>query len=915
MERAMKQLVKHLIALFLRFAFWFRYRVTVKGLESLTPQALNKPGGILFLPNHPSVFVDPSLVTLSVWPKFPIRPMVVEYQFYTPVVNSLMHYLDALPVPDFANTSNTLKKKRTEKVIQTVIEGLKKGDNFLIYPAGKTKQTGYESIGGSSAVQHIIHNTPEANVVLVRVKGLWGSSFSRAYTGKAALMFPTIWQGMKHVFKNLLFFTPRRQVIIELEPAPADFPYDKSRLEMNKYLEAYYNKPDGLTKQEGNYPGDSLIRVSYSAWKEVLYELPQQKEFDDKDVNLSAISNSIKQKVLSRLAQIAETQAESIKPNMNLATDLGLDSLDIAEVAIFLQDTFDVQNIPNQELTTVARVLGIAAKQIVFETETDNDHADISKWMKTSGPRRRISLAPGKLIPEVVLNVCDKMGHEVACADERSGILTYSNLKLRVILLARFIRQLEGEYIGILLPSSVGASILILATQLAGKVPLLINWTVGTRHLESVVKLSNVKHVLTSWSFIDKLENVALDPIEDILMMLEDQRRHFTLLEKIKAFILSKRSTASLLKKFKLNEKTENDKAVLLFTSGTESLPKGVPLSHKNILSNQGAALEGLKIYSDDVFLSMLPPFHAFGFSITSLIPLVCGLKAIYSPDPTNGKKLAQTAQRWGATILCGTPAFIKGIMKVATKEQLKTVRLCFTGAEKAPPELFQYMDQFFGQNCLFLEGYGITECSPVLTFNREGMPHCGVGLAAKGVELCIVHPETEVLLPVGTQGMILARGPNVFSGYLNPGLSSPFIDINGVSWYKTGDLGFLDDQGNLTISGRLKRFIKIGAEMISLAAIEEGLLQAGMKKGWPLIQEGPALAICSKEIPGEKTKIFLFTTFPILLDEVNAAIKEAGFSNIVKISNVMRLLEIPLMGSGKINYRLLESEYLPKLE
>jgi len=187
-----------------------------------------------------------------------------------------------------------------------------------------------------------------------------------------------------------------------------------------------------------------------------------------------------------------------------------------------------------------------------------------------------------------------------------------------------------------------------------------------------------------------------------------------------------------------------------------------------------------------------------------------------------------------------------------------------------------------------------------------------GVGLALPGVELLIVHPETEAVLPVGERGLILARGANVFKGYLNPGLSSPFTTVEGKQWYKTGDLGFLDEEGILTISGRMKRFIKMGGEMVSLASIEDALLQMAPKKNWPTNEEGPALAICAKETAGEKTKIFLFSRFELSVDEVNNSLKEAGFSNLVKVSSVTRLPEIPIMGTGKINYRQLESD-LPK--
>ena len=212
------------------------------------------------------------------------------------------------------------------------------------------------------------------------------------------------------------------------------------------------------------------------------------------------------------------------------------------------------------------------------------------------------------------------------------------------------------------------------------------------------------------------------------------------------------------------------------------------------------------------------------------------------------------------------------------------------------------------------IEGYGIIECSPILTANRFYGKHKGVGQPLPGIDICIVHPETSQDLPIGTDGLILARGPNIFSGYLNKDVVSPFLDHNGKKWYKTGDLGNLDVDNYLTISGRLKRFIKVGGEMVSLGSIEDALLQTAIKKGWPTAEEGPSLAICAKEIPGEKPKIFLFTRFDANLDDINTSLKESGFSNLVRISSVQQLSEIPIMGTGKVNYRALEGQYLSKV-
>lgn len=907
----MRKVLEFLLFLFLRCALWFRYRVKIKGLENLNPKTLTKSGGVLFLPNHPAVFVDPALITWAVWKKYPIRPMVVEYMYYTPGINWIMRLLDALPVPNFATSSNSLKRKKIEKMILTVIDELKNGQNFLIYPAGKTKSTGIESIGGASATHAILEAVPEANVVLVRIKGLWGSSFSRAYTGKAPPVFPTIWIGMKEAFKNLIFFSPRRTVLIEFIPAPSDFPQKGSRLEVNRYLESWYNQPDGLTQQTGSEPGDSFVSVSYSMWKKKYPQMLLKETLSDDRIKMDEISPAVKEKVMKKLSEITEMDQAFIKPDMTLASDLGLDSLDTADLAAFLSDQFDLSTVSATDLTSVEKVLAIASKQIVCKEEEEEAVVALKDWKKKP-PKQRALVAPGKTLIEVFLNNCAKMGNTAACADTRTGVLTFPQLKMRILLLAEYMRHLPGDYIGILLPASVGATILILAVQLAGKIPLMINWTAGPRHLESVIKLSNVQVVLSSWAFLDRLDNIELDGLEDRLVMLEDARREIGLFDKLRAFWRSKYRTKKILKLFHADRLTGENQAVLLFTSGTESMPKGVPLTHDNILVNQRDVLESIDLYIDDIFFAVLPPFHAFGFTVSQLLPVLAGVKAAYSPNPTDGIRLAKEFALWGITVMCGTPTFIKGLFKASTAETVKTMRLCATGAEKAPPELFRQIEEL-GKGDTLVEGYGITECSPALTFNRKGEPRKGVGKPLPHVKLCIVHPETLAPMPTGVQGLILAHGPNIFSGYLNPGVLSPFVTLNGMQWYKTGDLGNLDEENRLTISGRMKRFIKIGAEMISLASIEDALLDAAEGRGWPISQEGPSLAICAKEILGEKPKITLFTNFKTTVEEVNAVLKESGLSNLVKVSSIIVLDEIPIMGTGKINYRALENQYLNK--
>lgn len=859
------------------------------------------------MPNHPTYYIDPLMMTMLTYPRYTIRPTVVEYMYYKPIIHSFMKFADALPVPNFSTSSNSLKKKKSEQVIDEVIASLKRGNNFLLYPAGRVKHTCKEVVGGASAIQKIIQEAPEANVVLVRIKGLWGSSFSRALTGKPISLWDTVWHGAKEILKNFILFTPRREVIVEFVPVPDDFPLKGTRLEINRYLEKFYNQPDGLSVQEGSEPGDSLILRPYSIWNDTVPAVAEYKKDNASGVNLAEISPEIQQKVINKIVKITDIPAASITPDLDVASDLGLDSLDTAELSSFLHEEFAIKGVPVHQITSVGTLMGLAAKKIPVDVEEENIVMDASKWVRND--KREVVEAPeGDTLIEMFLNSSASNGKKAAIADARSGVLTYSQMRMRIVLLAEEFKKLPGSYIGVMLPASSASVIVELALQLAGKIPLMINWTVGPRHLDQVVQLSQVKVVLSSWAFLDRLGNVDLDGVENLLIMLEDIARGVSIVGKIKAAIRSKKSTKSIMQYFGTDRLTSDSTAVLLFTSGTESMPKGVPLSHNNLKANMISVISHVSLYNDDVIFCTLPPFHSFGFTIAGIYAPILGMRAAYSPDPTNGKQMAEAFAHWKCTVMVGAPTFIKGMLRAADKEQISTMRLGVTGAEKAPDDLFTMLDAM-GKHDLLVEGYGITECSPVLTANKLGQVHRGVGWPVSGVTLEIVNPDTYVTVPKGEQGMILAKGANVFSGYLNTDVSSPFVEHNNELWYKTGDLGYIDEEGCLNITGRLKRFLKIGGEMISLGSIEDAVTRYALMTGCHMDAEGgPTLAICAKEIPGDKPKIVLFAKCDtIVLDDLNKFLKDDGFSNLVRISGVKKVDEIPLMGTGKINYRKLE--------
>jgi long-chain-fatty-acid--[acyl-carrier-protein] ligase len=346
---------------------------------------------------------------------------------------------------------------------------------------------------------------------------------------------------------------------------------------------------------------------------------------------------------------------------------------------------------------------------------------------------------------------------------------------------------------------------------------------------------------------------------------------------------------------------------VVLFTSGSESVPKAVPLTHANILANCRDLLQDYHFVENERMLGMLPPFHSFGLCCTMIFPLCAGMKAVYHPVPTDGGILARHIEAYGVTMLVGTPTFLNGIVRVARDPELRSLRWVITGAEKCPQSLFAAVDQRW-PGMQILEGYGITECSPVVSGNREECPARGsVGKPLASLAVAVVDLEERQRVAPGATGMLLLRGPSVFGGYLGYDGPQPFVTLEGESWYRTGDLVHEDPQGNLVFAGRLKRFVKMGGEMVSLPAVEEVLLA---RFALPEDEE-PCLAVEALENEN-RAELVLFATRPVAREQANDAIREAGLSPIHNVRAVRMLEKMPLLGTGKTDYRALKALLSP---
>ena len=870
--------------------FSLRYKITVKGLD-----LIKKKGGHLFLPNHPAE-IEPIIIYNLLAKRFAPRPLVIEHFYYLRGARLFMDIVRALPMPNFELSTNSWKVKQVDKCLKKVREKLKEGENFLIYPSGHLKREAHENIGGNSFIHNLIQNCPETEVVLVRTTGLWGSSFSCALSDRSPDFWKEFRKGIQVIFKNWIFFVPKRKVTIEFAKAPADFPKEGTRLQMNQYLEDWYNRYEG--KDGEVLTIEPLSLVSYSRFSREVPTVTQKEKIEPEKKELDVPSH-IREDIYKELKKMSGLK--EITEDMDLSRDLGLDSLDFASVYAFVDQRFDVEPTQPGALKTVHDLLHLIVEGSVSKPKIDTANLKHYEWPEETF-RPKVKYPNGKTIPESFLETADRMGKVMACGDELTKIMNYQELKLGICVLARKFQKLPEKYVGVMLPSSVGCNQIVLSLLFAGKIPVMINWTAGERSLNYAKELLDLKTVLSSRRFLERVDVLELGELEDSLLLMEDFRQSISIFNKISGLILSRKKKAALYKRFNLEKIHEDDPAVILFTSGTENYPKAVPLSHKNIVTNQRAALSCTDVSKEDILYGVLPPFHSYGFSLTGLFPLLSGVRVFYAPDPTDSHGMARDCFYRKITVICCAPSFYRNLFRVATPRQLKKVRLFVAGAEKAPPELFEHVKRLGGGKEL-IEGYGITECSPVVTITPPKTPANGVGKPVPGVELCVIHVDTNEKIPSDQRGEICIHGDNVFRGYLGKDAQDPFIEIEGKKWYRSGDLGHIDTDGSLILGGRLKRFVKIGGEMVSLMALEDELNAYAFKQGlMKKDAEEPQLAIGVKE--GTKPSLILFTTFDLDKDVANDVLKEAGFARIVKLAGAYQIKEIPMTGTGKVQFR-----------
>lgn len=521
---------------------------------------------------------------------------------------------------------------------------------------------------------------------------------------------------------------------------------------------------------------------------------------------------------------------------------------------------------------------------------------------------------------------------QTSIIDPISGKFSFGKVLALSLLLSQKIRKTsvafpQGEFapskecIGILLPASFASSLCNLSILLASKVSVNLNFTAGLKSLNLAIQSAGIKRIFTSKTFLTKLkekgvvltfEGVEMLYMEDLVSEFKAQKAKLIGYLAM-AFLLP----SVLLQRIFSPEKDTQEVACILFSSGSEGIPKGVMLNHHNIMSNIAQISDVLCVQDDDAILSSLPPFHAFGLTATTFLPLLAGIPSITYADPTDAYGVAQAIAKHQATIMCGTSTFLGIYTRHPKVDRLMfaSLRIVVSGAEKLKSETRNAFENKFQR--VILEGYGATETTPVVSVNlpckfdtvneeiHKANKVGSVGMPLPGTTLKIVDPNTMEELPHGLEGLVLVGGHQVMVGYLNNLAKTQEViaELNGMRWYKTGDKGYLDKDGFLYIIDRYSRFAKIGGEMVSLGNIEEEI--AKMIEKSENLEECKSVAVALEDSKkGEMIVLLIQTPSDETYLELVELVKHSSLPSIAKPKHYFKVESIPLLGSGKLDLK-----------
>ena len=464
---------------------------------------------------------------------------------------------------------------------------------------------------------------------------------------------------------------------------------------------------------------------------------------------------------------------------------------------------------------------------------------------------------------------------------------TYKDVLLRALILADKLKDEADGFVGVMVPTSAGCIYATLAVLLSGRTPVMINYSTGAAdNCRDAQRRLAFRTVLTSRALLERIKCPPLDG----MLCLEDLAKQVGTVDKLRGVYRATGSADRVLSR--LPSKTDEDLGVMLFTSGSEREPKAVPLTHRNIIANIEGMTEAIEFSDKDVMLANLPLFHVFGLTVNMWLPLSRGMKIVTCPNPLEFKTVCNAIRDEEVTVAVGTPAFLTGYLQKSEDGDFKSVRLLITGADKCPDALRRGYWEKHG--IILLEGYGTTETSPVISVNTPQHNRAGsVGRPLPNVEVRLENYETGEECGVNQIGKVLVKGPSVMSGYFDDFEATSMHLRHG--WYDTGDMGYEDDEGYLWHVGRLRRFLKVGGEMVSLVRVEDALEK--------LLPDD--CSCCVVEVPDTVRGARIVAAVTAQVDEKALLAQLAETLPRIAIPKQFVVLpELPKMSSGKLDFR-----------
>ncbi len=492
------------------------------------------------------------------------------------------------------------------------------------------------------------------------------------------------------------------------------------------------------------------------------------------------------------------------------------------------------------------------------------------------------------LLHQHFVKIAKRYGQKLAFIDRTSDKkLTYTKSLIASIIISEKIRKHDEGFIGVMIPTSAGCALTVLGTLMSGKTPVMINYSTGAAYNAIYAqKKCNFKTIITSKALLEKINC----PVVEGMVFIEDLMETITIRDKLRAAIIAKLPLPLLSRMVHAGH--EDDNLVILLTSGSEKDPRAVQLTHRNISSNIRSFSRVMKMYDSDVMLANLPYFHVFGLTVNLWTPLYFGMTIVTYANPLDYKMICTVLREEQPTVMVGTPSFLSGYLRKSDRDDFKSVRLIVSGADKCPDALRK---EFLEKHGITLyEGYGATETSPVISTNTPEYNKPGsVGKVLPGVRVRIENYESGKECRAGEVGRILVEGDLVMKGYLDDFEETSMRIRHG--WYDTGDMGFLDKDGFLWHAGRLKRFVKIGGEMVSLVKVEDVLQK--------LLPEGVFCSVV--EIPDALKGVRIIAAVTQKVDEKKILMQMSEqLPNISLPKQFIVIEEFPRMGSGKTDFR-----------